>query len=92
MANFNGQTAVITGGAQGIGFATAKSFINDGCQVMIWDIDEKMGLKAAKELNCHFLKVDQTNNNIVEEATEKTLNETDREKLDAKFAIKNKLN
>ena len=35
MANFNGQTAVITGGAQGIGLATAKRFINDGCEVMI---------------------------------------------------------
>ena len=34
MANFNGQTAVITGGAQGIGLATAKSFINDGCEAV----------------------------------------------------------
>ena len=75
MANFNGQTAVITGGAQGIGLATAKSFIKDGCEVMIWDIDEKMGVEAAKELNCHFLKVDQTNNKLVEEVTEKTLNQ-----------------
>ena len=67
MANFNGQTAVITGGAQGIGLATARSFINDGCEVMIWDIDEKMGVEAAKELNCHFLKVDQTNNKLVQQ-------------------------
>ena len=73
MANFNGQTAVITGGAQGIGLATAKRFIEDGCEVMIWDVDEKMGLEASKELNCHFLKVDQTENNLVEEATEKTI-------------------
>ena len=73
MANFNGQTAVITGGAQGIGLATAKRFIEDGCKVMIWDVDEKMGLEAADELNCHFLKVDQTENNLVEEATEKTI-------------------
>ena len=78
MANFNGQTAVITGGAQGIGLATAKSFINDGCEVMIWDIDEKMGVEAAKELNCHFLKVDQTNNNLVEEVTEKTLKQINK--------------
>ena len=73
MANFNGQTAVITGGAQGIGLATAKRFIEDGCEVMIWDVDEKMGLEAADELNCHFLKVDQTEHNLVEEATEKTI-------------------
>ncbi|MDB2697445.1 SDR family oxidoreductase, partial [Alphaproteobacteria bacterium] len=67
------QTAVITGGAQGIGLATAKRFIEDGCEVMIWDVDEKMGLEASDELNCHFLKVDQTENNLVEEATEKTI-------------------
>ncbi len=41
MANFEGQTAVITGGAQGIGFAAAESLIKDGCKVMIWDMDEK---------------------------------------------------
>jgi 3-oxoacyl-[acyl-carrier protein] reductase len=73
MANFNGQTAVITGGAQGIGLATAKRFIEDGCEVMIWDMDEKMGLEAAKKLNCHFLKMDQTDNNLVKETTEKTI-------------------
>ena len=73
MANFNGQTAVITGGAQGIGLATAKRFIEDGCEVMIWDVDEKMGLEASKELKCQFLKVDQTENDLVEEATKKTI-------------------
>ena len=74
MADFNGQTAVITGGAQGIGLATAKRFIEDGCEVMIWDMDEKMGLEAAKELNCHFLKMDQTDSELVAETTEKTIN------------------
>ena len=73
MANFDGQTAVITGGAQGIGFATAKRLINDGCKVMIWDIDEKLGLETSKELNCQFLKVDQTDNKAVEDATDKTM-------------------
>ncbi|WP_443642777.1 SDR family NAD(P)-dependent oxidoreductase [Candidatus Levibacter sp. Uisw_134_01] len=73
MANFNGQIAVITGGAQGIGLATAKRFIEDGCEVMIWDVDEKMGLEASKELKCQFLKVDQTENDLVEEATKKTI-------------------
>ena len=73
MANFNGQTAVITGGAQGIGLATAKRFIEDGCEVMIWDVDEQMGLEAAEKLKCNFLKVDQTENDLVEEATKKTI-------------------
>ena len=73
MANFDGQTAVITGGAQGIGFATAKRLINDGCDVMIWDIDEKLGLETSKKLNCQFLKLDQTDNKAVEEATDKTI-------------------
>lgn len=73
MANFDGQTAVITGGAQGIGLATAQRLISDGCKVMIWDIDEQLGSEAAKKLNCDFLKVDQTDNKAVEEATEKTI-------------------
>ena len=71
--NFDKKTAVITGGAQGIGLATAKRFIEDGCEVMIWDVDEKMGLEASKELKCQFLKVDQTENDLVEEATKKTI-------------------
>jgi len=78
MANFDGQTAVITGGAQGIGFATAKRLINDGCEVMIWDIDEKLGLETSKKLNCQFLKVDQTDNKAVEEATDKTIKQMDK--------------
>ena len=78
MANFDGQTAVITGGAQGIGFATAKRLINDGCDVMIWDIDEKLGLETSKKLNCQFLKVDQTDNKAVQEATDKTIMQMDK--------------
>jgi 3-oxoacyl-[acyl-carrier protein] reductase len=40
---------------------------------MIWDIDEKLGLETSKELNCQFLKVDQTDNKAVEDATDKTM-------------------
>jgi 3-oxoacyl-[acyl-carrier protein] reductase len=32
-----------------------------------------MGLEASKELKCQFLKVDQTENDLVEEATKKTI-------------------
>ena len=73
MTNFNGQTAVITGGAQGIGLSTAERLINNGCEVMIWDMDEKLGNESAERLNCHFLKVNLTNENIVEQTTQESI-------------------
>ncbi len=45
------KTALITGGAQGFGFDIAKRFLISGAKVIIWDIDEKMILKALKDLN-----------------------------------------
>ena len=78
MANFEGQTAVITGGAQGIGYAAAEALIKDGCKVMIWDMDEKVGQEASQKLNCHFLKMDQTDNELVKETTDKTLEIMDK--------------
>lgn len=45
-----GKTAVITGGAMGIGFATAKRLINENCTVTIWDINEQALKQAKNEL------------------------------------------
>lgn len=33
----SGHTAVITGGASGIGLATARAFCREGCSVVLWD-------------------------------------------------------
>ena len=49
--NFKGRTAVITGGAQGFGFAISKRMINSGAKVIIWDIDKKAIEIAQKEIN-----------------------------------------
>jgi 3-oxoacyl-[acyl-carrier protein] reductase len=38
--DLNNRTAIITGGAQGFGFAISKRFIQSGAKVIIWDIDE----------------------------------------------------
>lgn len=48
--DFKGKTAVIAGGAKGIGYATSKILLNNGASCIIWDYDEKEGQKASKEL------------------------------------------
>jgi 3-oxoacyl-[acyl-carrier protein] reductase len=37
--DLKGRVAVITGGAQGIGYATAERYLRSGASVMLWDID-----------------------------------------------------
>ncbi len=39
--DLSNRVAVITGGAQGFGFAIAERFIQSGAKVVIWDIDEQ---------------------------------------------------
>ena len=45
-----GKTAVITGGTRGIGFATAKSFLENGAKVVIFGTRQATVDKAIKEL------------------------------------------
>ncbi|MBV9288853.1 MAG: SDR family NAD(P)-dependent oxidoreductase, partial [Hyphomicrobiales bacterium] len=35
---FSGMTAIVTGGASGIGLAVARRFVAEGGQVSLWDI------------------------------------------------------
>ena len=69
--NFKGRTAVITGGAQGFGFAISKRMIDSGGNVIIWDIDKKAIEIAEKEINSKnfsFQIVDITNFSNVEKS------------------------
>ncbi|MDJ1464624.1 SDR family NAD(P)-dependent oxidoreductase [Nitratireductor sp. GZWM139] len=48
--DLEGKRAIITGGAQGIGLATAERFIESGAEVILWDINADMLDKAVAEL------------------------------------------
>ena len=45
-----GRTAVVTGGARGIGYAVARCFVDAGAAVVIGDLDEADAVAAAKAL------------------------------------------
>ena len=68
---FEGMTAVVTGGASGIGFAVARRLLAEGGRVMLWDVDQRR-LDAAKAELCDrsFARhVDVTAPDDVERAT-----------------------
>ena len=48
--DLKGRRAVITGGAQGIGFATAARFLASGAEVLLWDVNGDALAKAVTEL------------------------------------------
>ena len=71
MNNFDlkNKVAIVTGGAQGFGFAITEKFLASGAKVLIWDIDEKEANVALKKLNnenCFYQKVDVNNFNDIE--------------------------
>ncbi len=51
--HLTGHTAVVTGGASGIGLATARAFAAEGCAVSLWDRDTAVE-QTARELASEF--------------------------------------
>ncbi len=50
MINLHGKKVIITGGAMGIGLATCRRLVKEGCDVTIWDLSQKDLDAAAEEL------------------------------------------
>ena len=58
MQKLTEKLCVVTGGARGIGKAVCAAFKAEGARVVLTDIDEAEGRKAAEELGCEFARLD----------------------------------
>ncbi len=56
--NLNGASAIVTGGASGIGEASARQLAALGAKVVIADLQEDRGTEVAKEIGGLFVKCD----------------------------------
>jgi NAD(P)-dependent dehydrogenase (short-subunit alcohol dehydrogenase family) len=62
MVRFDGKLAIVSGGASGMGAATAKRIVEEGGSVVTLDINEKGGQEVAHQIgnSCEFFKADVT--------------------------------
>jgi 3-oxoacyl-[acyl-carrier protein] reductase len=67
LMRLNDKVALITGGAAGIGKATAELFAKEGAKVVICDVDEERGQALANDLgaDCSFYKVNVADHQAV---------------------------
>ena len=72
---FTNKTALITGGASGIGAATARLFVKEGAQVLVADLDEPGMERLELELGSAlaFVRTDVSNYDEVEAAVSATV-------------------
>lgn len=68
-----GKVAIVTGGGTGYGFGIASKLKEEGAEVVIADISEANGSKAAQDLKGTFVKADITNRSHWESILEKTI-------------------
>jgi 3-oxoacyl-[acyl-carrier protein] reductase len=68
MKRLENKIAIITGGAAGIGAATAVKFAQEGAKVIIWDLNEVKGMELAQQIDAVFAKVNTSNYQEIEVA------------------------
>jgi NAD(P)-dependent dehydrogenase (short-subunit alcohol dehydrogenase family) len=70
-------SAIVTGGASGLGEATARMLSSMGANVAIFDLDENKGLTVSEKINSDFYKVDVTDTNSVNQAVSSFLKQNE---------------
>ena len=55
--DLDGRVAVVTGGAQGIGYAIAERMLASGAAVVLWDIDAAAAGRGARPRSAHAARV-----------------------------------
>ncbi len=71
--NLQGTSAIVTGGASGLGGATASALAGAGVKTAIWDLQEEKGMAHAEKLGGVFCKVDVTSEESVAAAMKETV-------------------
>src|ERR1017187_8742754 len=66
-----GQAAIVTGGASGLGAATARALAASGAKVAIFDVNEKVAAEVAIDINGIAVKCDVSDNASAEAAVKK---------------------
>ncbi len=69
--NIEGQSAIVTGGASGLGGATADMLAQAGAKVTIFDMNEDLGAQKARALGGLFLPVNVTDETAVSKAVDR---------------------
>jgi NAD(P)-dependent dehydrogenase (short-subunit alcohol dehydrogenase family) len=69
--DINGVSAIVTGGASGIGAASARQLAARGARVVVADLQEDRGEELAAEIGGAFVSVDVTNTEQIEAAVNK---------------------
>ena len=76
--DFKNQVAVVTGGANGIGFSVAERLSKSGASVKIWDLDIEAAQTAAETINAEAVECDITDWISVKNATETSINASEK--------------
>ncbi|NEK57046.1 3-oxoacyl-ACP reductase [Geodermatophilus sabuli] len=66
MQRLEGRVCVVTGGGSGIGLASARRLASEGARIVVGDVDEDAGKRAAEEVDGLFVRTDVTSEADVE--------------------------